>query len=489
MATDNHHIDQLFREQIKGFGEKPPVYAWDKLKEDIYWVRRKRKAAVIRWSAAAAAIVIAFLTGYFYALYNLDQDITVQNQPEEQTTPIQNLPETLLTDNIQTEDQIGEPPFSQIEDIVPQNMDHLVTQTITDVKSSKPSIYNKPQLTDQIAVLNDQTEISDSENDLPVSDEFSEENIDVLVDNEDSSTETPAGEELANDQEINIKNDQVKENPVIKQDNIAQYNDYDLILNDDLLLPESKEIDSKWSVGGVFAPVYAYRDISIQSEDLPPNMVNDESYYNNTENGMYSFSGGLDVEYKIEKKWSFLSGLVFSRIGQVNEDIIAMQYEGDKYNYYISTSIGPIDINSQEILDEVPDASVREDSTGNLLYFNSNIYQNFEYLEIPLVFKYRVFDKRLALHLAGGLSPGLMVNNTAYFQFEETDYYVDRSEEFYPVIYNSIVGIGLDYALKSNLHLSFTPSFKYSLNSIRKDHSIQYHPYSISLYTGISYSF
>jgi len=486
MANENHHIDELFREQIKGYREKPPVYAWDKLKEDVYWMRRRKKAAAIRWSSAAAAIVIAFITGYYFAIFNLDQEMTVQNQPEEQIIPASDVPETVFSEDIQQGDPSSKPSLVQTGVQEPRPQDQLVALAVQDVIETETSSLTTGQ-NDHVAELTDQTQGLTDNIDQPTIGIETKTNNGVITSPESGLVDIPAGEELTETNEKAIETESILIQPANESESITLYDDYSLPLDE--LIPKEKSNESKWAVGGVLAPVYAYRNIKIEGEDLPPNVINDEGYYDNVESGIYSFSGGLDVAYNFEKNWSFQSGLLFSRTGQQIDDIIAFQDLDSKDDYLISTSIGPIDVSDEGIPFENENASVREDSTGNLVFINSNIYQNFEYIEIPLVIKYKVLDNRFSMNLSGGLSPGLMVNNTAYIQVEDVDYQIDRSEEFYPVIYNTVVGVGLDYAIKSNLHLSFTPAFKYSLNSIRKDHSIQYHPYSISLFTGISYTF
>jgi len=486
MANENHHIDELFKEQIKGYREKPPVYAWDKLKEDVYWMRRRKKATAIRWSGAAAAIVIAFITGYYFAIYNLDQDMTVQNQPEEQSVPASNVPETVFSEDIQQGDPSSKLSLVQTEVQEPRPQDQLLALAVQDVVETETTSEISGQ-NDHVADLMDQTQDLADNIDQPTIGIETEPNNGAISNPEPGLTDIPAGDELTELNEQVFETESIAIKPANENESLTKYNDYTLPLDD--LIPKEDIPESKWTLGGVFAPVYAYRNIEIMGEDLPPNVINDEGYYNDVENGVYSFSGGLDIAYNFEKNWSFQSGLLYSKIGQQIDDIIALEDLDSKDNYLISTSIGPIDITEEGIPYETNNASIREDSTGNLVFISSNIYQNFEYIEIPLVIKYKVLDNRFSMNLSGGLSPGLMVNNTAYMQIEELDYQLDRSEEFYPVIYNTVIGVGLDYAIKSNLHLSFTPAFKYSLNSIRKDHSIQYHPYSISLFTGISYTF
>ena len=440
MPIDDQNIDKLFQENLKGFKEKPPGYAWDSIKEELILIRKNRRLMLFRWSAAAAAIFIAFLTGYYFATFNLNNEASAPQHQEMTTIPENNANKTL------EEKQVS-------------------VQTFTD--------YSDEKITDPAPP----TTTSDDE---------------AIAINELLPVVTPDEKELEFTKKKPVLPEPINtstDKPVIQPNQFVPSGDEALAFDTDWVVQKTENKTHRWTIGGKLAPVYAYRTISIDKEDLPATIIPDESYYNNLENEIYSFSGGVDLKYHIKKKLSFQTGLFYSKLGQVINDVIAYRYPDDKYEFVIPTSVGPININSEKIPKELADSDIREDSTGNILYFNADIYQNFEYIEVPLLINYKILDKRFGVQLAGGLSPGFMVNNNAYFQVDKQKIMIDRSEEFYTVIYNSIVGLGLNYAVSEKLNFSLSPTFKYSLRSIRKDHSIEYYPYSFSIYTGISYSF
>jgi hypothetical protein len=55
--------------------------------------------------------------------------------------------------------------------------------------------------------------------------------------------------------------------------------------------------------------------------------------------------------------------------------------------------------------------------------------------------------------------------------------------------YSGAVGIGLEYPILSKLMLNVEPRFKYYLNPIVKNPTYNIHPYSLGVFTGISYVF
>jgi hypothetical protein len=468
MPIDDQNIDKLFQENLKGFKEKPPGYAWDKIKEDLALKRKNRRLMLFRWSAAAAAIFIAFLTGYYFASFNLNNEPLAPHRQEITAIPENNANKTV------EKKQVSVQTFADYSE-------EKITDPAPSIIISEKMFFDEPSRSpgDEAIAINESLPVVTSDDE-------------VIAINVPLPVVTPDEKELELTKKKPVLSEPIKtltDKPVIQPNQFVPSGDEALAFDADWVIPKTEEKLLKWTVGGKFAPVYAYRTISIKKEDLPATIIPDESYYNNLENEIYSFSGGVDLKYHIKKKLSFQTGLFYSKLGQVNNDVVAYRYPDDKYEYVIPTSVGPIDINSEKIPKELADSDIREDSTGNILYFNADIYQNFEYIEVPLLINYKILDKRFGVQLAGGLSPGFMVNNNAYFQVDKQEIMIDRSEEFYTVIYNSIVGLGLNYAVSKKINFSLSPTFKYSLRSIRKDHSIEYYPYSFSIYTGISYSF
>jgi hypothetical protein len=474
MAVDKKNIDQLFRDNLEGFKENPPLYSWEKLKDDLVQARKRKKAILYRWMAAAAVFIFAFISGYFYASYKLNDRVSQNTSVSlpaniqkplstaslsENTPSVSNMKEQLHSEenqNVYVKPEVG--AETELSDV---SASGKKDKTIDNMKNAVPATESNTQL-HAIETTTEQIRIEANKPELL--------STNVLTDQIAEKNTIPITGKHFKPIDANIQPGQ----------KVFTYGES--------LETGKRDVNKQWSIGGQFSPVYSYRNIQIMNEDLPPNVISDENYYDAIESGIYSYAGGIDVQYLFREKLSFQTGVYYSKIGQMNEDIVAFQYPDDKYLYYANTSAGTIPINPISLPAEIQEVSVR-DTAENLLYINSNIYQDFEYIEIPLLLKYRIFNKRLSLNLSGGLSPGIMVGNHAYFQYQDQRFDLDRSEEFYPVIYNSIVGLGLDYAISKKLKLNLAPTFKYSLQSIRKDHSIEYYPYSFSIFTGIHYNF
>ncbi len=466
MQDEYRNLDQFFAESLKGYREKPPDDAWQRLEEDLLAARRHRRVVLYRWTAAAAVLLIALTAGYYFAF------ITPGHQPNDQTLsqvqtpatgqPTQPVaPKMDITDNIPEEPtQTAVPPSSEgFTDMISRTDIHQgVSSGALKVSEQKGAT---PQLTDEIPTG------------TPVKDEIQKEETPALAAGNESAEPAPVEKQVPDLLKPEQKN--------ILTGPLTEFTFEDR--------PEEKTPTSRWSIGGSFAPVYAYRNIQINAEELPPDVNPDMSYYNDSEEPMYSYSGGVDLTVQMKNKWAFQTGLYLSNLGHVNEDVIAYEVEGEKDLMKTSSSTGMIRIITSSLPEEFVDNSVRRDSLTNAVYISSNIRQSFTYLELPLLVRYSFLDKRFGLNLTGGFSPGIMTDYKAQFTYEGERIDLKNENDFYNMILNTQVGVGIHYRITGSLSISLDPAFKYSLNSIRKDHSIQYHPYSISVFTGVRYSF
>ena len=466
MQDEYRNLDQFFAESLKGFREKPPVDAWKRLEEDLLAARRHRRLVLYRWTAAAAILLIALAAGYYFAF------ITPGHQPDDQTlsqvqTPAAEMPahpvapEKNITGNI---------PAEPTQSVISSTSDGLAdminrTDLPQGVSSGAVKVSEQegaaPQLTDEIPTG------------TPSKDEIQKEETQELAAGNISVEPAPVEK-------------QIPDLPKPEQKNILTEPLTDFTFQD---RPEDKTNTSRWSIGGSFAPVYAYRNIQINAEELPPDVNPDMSYYNDSEEPMYSYSGGVDLTVQMKNRWEFQTGLYLSNLGHVNQDVVAYEVEGVKDLMKTSSSTGMIRIVTSSLPEEFVDNSVRRDSLTDAVYISSNIRQSFTFLELPLLVRYSLLDKRFGLNLTGGFSPGIMTDYNAQFTYEGEHIDLNNESDFYNMILNSQVGLGIHYRITGSLSINLDPAFKYSLNSIRKDHSIQYHPYSISVFTGVRYSF
>ena len=475
MIKDKRNIDVLFEEGLKRFKEKPPAYAWDKLDKGLDRIKFKKSMVYLRWMAASVLIILAFGAGYYYAIYNL------------------NTPEIADDSNLSNSDS--------------QNTELTNSQTIQDTKDN----FTEISVTEQPETNNSQTEntnlpslnneiLATNYNSSNINNEFIDsENLIDVISKQDKSTD-----EIRHMQKIGMDNIPVNQQSI----STLQANKQIPVANTEIavteptmspyyypedygLKPNKKELETTWALGAQFAPVISYRDISISYENQQGNIINDdESQFNNAEDALLSYAGGIDFNYHVSKRWSIQSGLYFSRIGQVNNDALNFKQGNNQYLLYsINTSTGNISITFEKVPDDVRKIDSSKDTLESVDIGNVKIIQNFDLFEIPVMVKYKVLNKRFGINLSGGLSPAYVIKNNTYLEVESNKHDIGSSDNLNPMIVNTVFALGFNYGITQKLSINFEPTFKYSLSPINKNSQFDYHPYYFSWYTGIRYNF
>jgi hypothetical protein len=263
---------------------------------------------------------------------------------------------------------------------------------------------------------------------------------------------------------------------------------------------DRKASHDKWGVGTQVSPIYSYRNLEVSGGS-----ASGASYYNDVEDGIVSYSGGVNVHYAPLKRLSVQSGLYYSNMGMKVENAyyaivdnrFSLLDETSTIQASINNSTGIIE--TQEGLDVAYAANTVPQAGWELASQNAmarsldapegEILQQFQYLELPLILRYRVIDRRLGFHFLGGFSSNFLVGNSAYYQEGGNKEQIGTTGNLRPVNYSSIVGMGVDYSISKRFHVNLEPTFRYYLNSINTGSMIKSHPYTIGIFTGLLYTF
>jgi len=260
---------------------------------------------------------------------------------------------------------------------------------------------------------------------------------------------------------------------------------------------------SKWAVGGQASPLYSYRNL-----DAGTAASSSTGFYNDLENGVVSYAGGVNLNYFPAKRLSIQSGVYYSRMGISISNAYLASISDRSYNsafppqlLAVSNSSGQIElgrgkantvlatIGSKEDFADISNNPAGSWENEVLDIRTGDLRQRFEYLEVPVILRYRVVDRRMGLNLLGGLSTNFLVGNNVYFEEGGNREYIGTTDDIRTVNYSSLVGLGLQYSIKPNFSINLEPTFRYYLNSINTGSGIGSHPYSLGFFTGISYAF
>jgi hypothetical protein len=250
----------------------------------------------------------------------------------------------------------------------------------------------------------------------------------------------------------------------------------------------------KWTIAAMASPDY-YSSVSSGQT---------ASELSRSEQGMTSFSGGMGVTYKMNRRVSIQSGLIYSSIGQKVSGVAS--YSGfDRYNtskgegaFTVQTLSGTIVTTNPNVFlkDNVSTRVISQYTSNtfdpvkaNLAQVNNYITQNFRYVEIPVMLRFKAIDKAIDINLIGGLSYNLLVGNSAFTFINGVKLPVGKTEGLNMSNLSSAFGLGLEYSLSGNISLNLEPTFRYYLTPFGNLSGSSVHPYAFGVFSGLSYKF
>ncbi len=436
MLKDEKNIDRLFRDGLEDFEPPVPSFVWNEVETKIDRSNRIRLWTYIGGVAASVALFLSFVAGYYLSTQEVDK-FALQEK----------FIDSILTHKTNPVTEINQD--SDVEKIVPK---------LNEQDKKKKDV----ELAVLANSLNTEYKIKKTTSSSTQTEKTTEKNLRNTAEN----VETP--------------------------NNNFQIHDWSQNKQKSEVVFSSPHKKSAWVVGGQFSPVYTLNRSSLAMRETvgePINAMNigNEKLYNSIETPLLAFCGGVRIEYRSDNRWSIQTGFFYTRLGQVSSDV----YTGAKN----ATTI--IDANSQQ---QFAPPNVQTNAFGgqfasqsapasSLAFTSSEIIQNFEYIEIPLIFRYRLMDRRLGFNVLGGVSTNLLVGNDVYVHEAGKKMWVGETADIRIIKYNGILGFGLDYQISKRISFSLEPTFKYSLDAISHKSSTTYFPYSFALFTGINYSF
>lgn len=469
--TDNKNIDKIFRKKSLTYQKEPPPEIWDAILMGIH--PAKKRGLPLFWRIAAGmAIILAF--GLSYNYISKTRDLGNQNLSKSE------LADPLLEES---SDKWG------LEFIEKENT--IVKSEVAE--SQEKQLATMVQKPDQITESTVQNSLMVSEN--------NQENEELVSPVGNKKTWIGAVSHLP----IQIEPQAAHKDKIPERKFIIQASWDDLIALEDF--EEAKEKD--FLIEALMSPTYNYRDIVSSNQSL-------SKYYNESESGQISYSGGMKVGFVASNRLSIHTGLVYSRIGysigavtsialksSPAFDQIASEIYGAEQPVVIANSIGKINnstYSSSSISTiarpETADASFDYLTGGALLspdngFVTSDLSfsQIFHVMEIPFQLKYKLIDRKMDFNFLSGFSTNILLGNNLFLNEGSSKRSIGEIEAVNHINLSGDMGVGIEYAINKKLQLLFEPQFKYYLNSINKDNLISNRPYTLGFYTGMSYTF
>lgn len=444
MSDEKKNIDKLFEQGLKNHEEKAPPHAWSMLDSSIDKKSRIRTMRIVRYAAASVLILLAFFVGQEFGSSDVNQtrDFAQDTNPNES---VQNQNE--ITPKLVAEIQIPERKTPQ----------GTVSKDVSNNLQAESTTVAAPQQQER----------------------------------DDFSIHSLLGYEAG---QIAQRFSQFIKAPEKYLNSVLQDEKMEMIASNDYPVKENTPSGEQWKLGGFFSPVYSYRTTENQSFGLF-----DNSYKSNTngpgsfEQGQINFAAGITAEYDLNRKWTVESGLFYSRMGQSKNGLVFENKPNNQGTIDLSTSAGKIDGSKLpvEIGNQIAQAAPAENDEEYITNgkTDTELHQQFDFVEIPILFKYRVYQEEVSINLISGVTSGIMVNNSSVVEIHGQESDLGSTQNLRKFLYSSVVGFGMRYEISHGLYLNLEPTFKYALHSMNPSDEYKYKPYSLGVNTGISFGF
>ncbi len=456
---ETKNTDELIRAKLENYSVAPPAHVWQQVQQQLAGQKRRARLIWFRVAAVAAVVVLAFMAGWYF------NDNTEKNLVTGVNKEIENKPEHQINSTLTEPSGFAETKeISEVKSVAAERIEKIGNRKKTatkldnivaaEIQTRNEVIYNK------IGYRNIRLEPKQAELVLAErkkADELSETDLRVVA------------------------------------------------ANIEMELAKKKETGNKWKMGMFLSPGYSSYSASY-ADDYAKNMT-----YSGTD-GNANVGGGFSVQYKTGKRWAFESGVYYAQNGQKSENslkLFANKAEADymfspgstdKYftnnvriengNMAMNSSAGVIQFTSTPKGAELAgDFESSLNGSTDLMVPDGEFSQVFEFVEIPLLVRYRLIESRFGVELVTGFNTSMVVGNNAYIDNQYGLQNVGKTVDINTFNLAGTAGLGASYDLSKHLSLALEPRFSYYLKSINKNPDVDFRPYRLGVFAGMTYTF
>jgi hypothetical protein len=232
--------------------------------------------------------------------------------------------------------------------------------------------------------------------------------------------------------------------------------------------------------------------------------------YEALESEIYSFAAGVKFHFNINSRWEVESGIGYNLIGQMVNGIAAFSHpsmiplyssKGELISSHpqsMSTSMGGISFNDQSFyFADISSTRIfalkgsYDESNVNLLNKTaSGLIQHFGYIEVPLVFRYKIIDRMLSMSVKSGIAANFLYTNNVYLQGSAYSRSIGESTGISPLSWSGTGGLSFGYPISDRINISLEPTFSMFLTPMGQFRSLtrETYPYNYSLFMGVRYN-
>lgn len=467
------NIDELFRDKLANYEQEPPAWLLDSILDGAAGARRKKAVVFWRIAGVAAALLLAFVAGW---QFNAGNDQRIAQQPV-----VSQITET-EKNNQSTSESTYNQPDEEVIRLASESQPAVkkITNTAIAVRKAISVTTNSSETSSLIAAN------AETVNYPPIRSIHGR-----IYQENDPSVKLQEKKTSAGQAQVNY------EKSIDQQ--IIEHNQQLAMLRDE----NSRK--ARWTVGAQVSPEYNVSR-SKHSQVYASNMLGSGS-------NPVDLGAGISVEYKKGKRWSVQSGVYYSGMGQTsgnsgfsNKNLSGLiEMDANRGSEYfnapvnidpkssqmtMNTTAGVIEFNKLPLGMELAANPEDKSMVSNAaVVSDARFIQNFEYLEIPLYLRYTILDSRFDVEMLGGFSSNFLVGNNTYIENNSGKNHIGSTKDMETLNYSGTLGVGLKYGLSKRFYLNVEPRIKYYLNSLNSNSAVTYKPYTVGVFTGLSYEF
>lgn len=453
----NHDIDQLFKKGLEGFEPAPPPQGWERVAKELAAQKGSKRRMIIWWRAAASVALLVALAGSWFLW-----------QPRQTPKPLVAVSEEALPDV----KQLDEPAIAGL----------TVVERLEKGELEPGDAAETPE---DLALTAQPVLVAQQGNSRMVTEEprFSVASRRAI---QGLSSLTSRKESIAG--EFSVASVSVK--PLAAQVEEQRKREF----TESLLLASAYPNTSGEALrsgvdlvlGGMASPSFSHHAQSRIKSEARMAQSNEE--------GVLTMGGGLNVRIETKSRWSFESGVLYSRIGQSEKSdgrppLLMASASGVVADASMLThrnSLGAIKVKSSGLENGAQDMGISyvPQRYGG---YQGDIRQILDYVEVPLLARYRLVDRQLDLSVTGGFSANFLADNNAFMFDGGKKTYVGYTQGMDAFSVSSSLGLNLEVPIFKSLSFSMEPRFKYFITSVNSDTG--YTPYSFSMLAGFAIHF
>ena len=481
-------IDKLFKDKLRDYSETPDDKVWQHIERSLDKKKHSRKLIPIWWRLGGAAAVLALLIYLAAPLIRneagpdpiTDRDAAPAARQHTDSTPASREPQSTESEFPVTAIPEKERPAGQ------EDTGRRASEIAFPAAGDQENSARRNGQTG-IAARNPSAPAEREDDISPEARKLAREDNRVAGNQPENPSQIKSQDRESNRIE-SLDPDQPETSEVAdalpKEHPEEKQSIFDAIAENEETLQGEENGAPRWSVGPRVAPVY----FNSFGQGSPIH----SSFVANTKSGNVNLSYGVALSYAVSPRLSIRSGVHKVDYGYDTEEISFSStlarttgQEISNIDYSLaSRNLVVRNATEAKLVQQAFSAEVSAEFPSR----EGRMVQQFGYVEVPLELDFALIDKKLGVHLIGGLSSLFLIDNSVTLESEGNETEMGEANNLNSLNFSTNFGFGLDYQVSPRIRLNLEPVFKYQLNTF-SDTSGDFNPYSIGVYSGLNFRF